>query len=258
MSTWQKLNIAFISALMVIFVVDVVGSGISFVYYSSLVLIYVGVCTYGSFVLSAEFFLPVLWRGETSSRKIAVTFDDGPIRGKTGQILDILAQHQVKAAFFCIGNRIRDNEDILSRIEQEGHMIGNHTFYHRRVFGFLSAAQITDELKATDREVERVIGRKPRFFRPPYGVSNPMVCRAVSLGSYRTIGWSIRSFDTIIKDPAKLLKRIVHLPVSGDIVLLHDYSESTIAMLPDLISYLKNHMFQIVRLDELLKEDAYR
>lgn len=258
MPAWQKLNIAFIAALMMIIVVDVAWADIPFMYYTSLVLVYAGICTYGSFVLSAEFFLPVLWRGDGSGRKIAITFDDGPIREKTEHILDILAQHQVKAAFFCIGSRIRGNEDILSRIGQDGHMIGNHTFYHRPAFGFLSTKQITDELNATDRAVERVIRQKPRFFRPPFGVSNPMVRRAAELGSYRTIGWSIRSFDTIIKDPAKLLKRIVQSPVSGDIVLLHDYSESTISMLPDLIAYLKRNNFQIVRLDELLKEKAYR
>ena len=258
MSAWEKLNIAFVSALMVIIVIDVAWADIPFMYYASLVLIYAGVCAYGSFVLSAELFLPVVCRGDSSGRKIAVTFDDGPISGKTEHILDILEQHQVKAAFFCIGNRIRGNEDILSRIERDGHMVGNHTFYHRPSFGFLSAKQITDELMATDTEVERVIGQKPRFFRPPFGVSNPMVRRAVGLGRYRTIGWSIRSFDTTIKDPAKLLKRIARSPVSGDIVLLHDYSESTITMLPDLIKYLRGHNFQIVRLDELLKEKAYR
>ncbi len=243
---------------MMIIVIHFARTEISFMYYAFIVVVYVGICAYGSFVLSAGFFLPVISRGDVSCKKIAVTFDDGPIRGKTEHILDILEQHQVKAAFFCIGNRIRGNEDILSRIELDGHMIGNHTFHHRPAFGLLSTKQVTDELKATDTEVERVIGQKPRFFRPPFGVSNPMVSRATRLGSYRTIGWSIRSFDTIIKDPIKLLKRIVQSPASGDIVLLHDYSESTITMLPDLIAYLKDHNFQIVRLDELLKENAYR
>lgn len=258
MSPWKKINIGFLLVLAMLASIHLAWVDVSMVYFVAIVLIYTGICVYGSFVLSAQVYLPVLWRGTSPGREIAVTFDDGPIRGKTERILDILEQYQVKAAFFCIGNRIRGNEDILSRIERDGHIIGNHTFHHQPQFGFLSSKRIADELNATDAEVARVIAHRPMFFRPPFGVSNPMVGRAATLGNYKTVGWSMRSFDTIIADPAKLLKRILRARAPGDIVLLHDYCESTITMLPALLERLKNDNFQVVRLDALLKESPYR
>jgi peptidoglycan-N-acetylglucosamine deacetylase len=257
MSASGKVNIAFVMALTGIGLLDGLGSEVPVVSYVFLVVLYIAISAYGSFVLSAEYFLPAFSRAQNNGRMIAITFDDGPIRGKTDQILDILDQHQVKATFFCIGKHIRGNEDILSRIDRDGHLIGNHTFHHKKTFGLLRSVRILEELKATDREVQRVTGKNPVFFRPPFGVSNPMVACAVRSGQYKTIGWSVRSFDTIIKDPERLLRRIAFSPVPGDIILLHDYSQSTITMLPRLIAFLKRHNFQMVRVDELLNEEAY-
>jgi peptidoglycan/xylan/chitin deacetylase (PgdA/CDA1 family) len=87
-----------------------------------------------------------------------------------------------------------------------------------------SGATIGKELDDTDHAIYKTIGAKPAFFRPPYGVTNPMVASAVERGGYKTIGWSIRSFDTVIKDSKVLMERITGSLKGGDVILLHDYS----------------------------------
>lgn len=225
--------------------------------YVAIGIAYLGVQAYGSSVLSAQFFLPVMFKGESNSKKIALTFDDGPIPGKTEQILQILETYDVPATFFCIGNRVTENPGLTRRIFDEGHLIGNHSFWHKATFDLQGAAAISKELSDTDETIRKVIGVKPKFFRPPYGVTNPMVAAAVRKGGYTTIGWSIRSFDTVIRDGTALFNRITGPLKSGDVILLHDYSDTTLQILPALLEHVKKVGLKIVRVDELLNEKAY-
>lgn len=210
----------------------------------------------GVFVLSLSFFVKVKSRGDYHDR-VALTFDDGPIAGKTDEVLRILKEHDVPAAFFCIGNRVDKHPEIVRRIDKEGHLIGNHSYWHGRLFDLKSAPMVTRELYDTDVAIFKVIGRKPRFFRPPYGVTNPMIARSVKRLNHSVAGWSVRSFDTIISDRDRLFKRITRSIKGGDVVLLHDYSAATIQILPDLISFIRERGLKIVRLDELLNEKPY-
>jgi peptidoglycan/xylan/chitin deacetylase (PgdA/CDA1 family) len=231
---------------------------IYFGWYLFLLLIYISICAIGSFILSAEIFLPVKTKGDNSGKKIAITFDDGPIIGQTDRILSILEKHKVRAAFFCIGSRIQNNEKLFMQIDKAEHLVGNHSFYHKNTFGFLHKKRVCEELSATDSIIEKLLTKRPRFFRPPFGVTNPMIAAAVVDGNYQTIGWSNRSFDTVIKDSNKLFRRVTAAIKSGDVILFHDYSDSTIEMLPAFIQYVQEKGFEIVRLDELLNEKAYR
>src|SRR5690606_7760950 len=124
------------------------------------------------------------------------------------KILDILARYNAKAVFFCIGKNIAANPSLAKRIIDEGHLIGNHSYYHAPLFSLQSATKIVNELRLTEKEIEKIIGHRSRWFRPPYGVLNPMVARAVNQCNYQSIGWSIRSFDTQEKDAEKLFKRV--------------------------------------------------
>ncbi len=257
MSPDKKLNAIFFILLAVLVAVDL-GFGISFWWYGLVVAIYLSVCVAGSFLLAAGFFLPVTSHGSRAINKVALTFDDGPIRGQTDRILAILKEHQVQATFFCIGARVDENPELVLKIINAGHVIGNHTYYHKRSFGFLSTKKVARELQDTDMQIAEILGRKPRFFRPPYGVTNPMIAKAIAKGSYITIGWSIRSFDTIIKNPARLFRRVTAQLSAGDIILFHDYSNSMIEILPDFIQYIKQKGFQIAPISELLNEEPYR
>ena len=225
--------------------------------YAIWIVAYLTVVTYGTVILSAQFFVPVKYKGKVSSGAIAITFDDGPIPGKTEKILEVLRFHKVQAAFFCIGNQVADNSTLTKQIHNDGHLIGNHSYWHKGTFDLQPAKKILDELIATDHAIHSAIGLKPTFFRPPYGVTNPMVASAIVKGGYKTIGWSIRSLDTISKDREALFGRVTKSLKSGDIVLFHDYCTITLEILPDFITHVHNHGLKIVRVDQLLNEKAY-
>ena len=110
-----------------------------------------------------------------------MTFDDGPLPGKTEQILRILREHQAPTAFFCIGNRMEKNPELVKQTHAEGHIIGNHSFSHSSTFDLLSTQKMSGELNAADVAVCDILGFKPRLFRPPYGVTNPNLARAIRI-----------------------------------------------------------------------------
>lgn len=230
---------------------------IPFWIYLILVVVYLLIQAYGSIVLSAQFFINVKSSGQRNSKQVALTFDDGPVPGQTDEILDILNRHKIHAAFFCIGNRVKENPALVNRIHSEGHVVGNHSYWHGKLFDLQTSKAISDELEETNKVIFETIGVKPQFFRPPYGVTNPMVASAIQNGGFTTIGWSVRSMDTVIKDSDKLFKKVSEAIKEGDILLFHDFSASTIQILPRLINHIQKSGLRIVRVDELLNEKAY-
>lgn len=225
--------------------------------YIIVILSYLIIHIAGSVILSMRFFLPVKYKGKPESNAIAITFDDGPVPGKTEKILEILNRHQVQATFFCIGHRIDDHPALVKRIYNEGHLLANHSYWHGKTFDLQASAKIEKELLDTDVAMKKAIGLTPRFFRPPYGVTNPMVASAVKQRGYETIGWSVRSFDTIIHDSGALMKRVTKSLKGGDMILFHDYCDVTIEILPALLDHIAKLGLKIVRADELLNEKAY-
>jgi peptidoglycan-N-acetylglucosamine deacetylase len=218
---------------------------------------YVGVIAWGACTIQSDFFMPVVCSADTKEKIVAITFDDGPQLKHTPQILDILKQQAVPAAFFCIGRNIPDNEELLQRIDEEGHVVGNHSYSHHFWFDMFGAKQMLAELKSVDDTVENVIGKRPRLFRPPYGVTNPNVRRAVQRGKYIPVGWNIRSLDTVAKQPEDVMKRITPLIKPGAVILLHDSMEVTLQALPALIAYIRKEGYRIERIDKLLNIPAY-
>src|SRR5687767_1988832 len=121
----RAVNIIFLLLILTVIFGDVFGDVPVWVYV--VILLSFGVIhALGSAILSMEFFVPVKFRGDRSERSVAITFDDGPIPGKTERILDILKSRQLTAAFFCIGNRVNAHPELAERIHSEGHLIGNH------------------------------------------------------------------------------------------------------------------------------------
>jgi peptidoglycan-N-acetylglucosamine deacetylase len=249
-------NRIFLLLLLGVMFSDVFGEVSAWIYVA-IGLLYSLIQGAGSVILSLQFFIPVRYSGDKAFNRIAITFDDGPVMGKTERILDILKSRNVSAAFFCIGNRVKTHPVILSRIHDEGHLVGNHSYWHGKTFDLQTSEKISEELKATDEVIVERIGKQPRFFRPPYGVTNPMVANAITRGNYTTVGWTLRSFDTITKDSAKLLERVTRTLKAGDIILFHDYCDSTIEILPALLDHIAQIGLKIVRVDELLNEKGY-
>src|SRR5450631_3359810 len=173
--------------------------------YGWLLLLYVSVLFCGSYFIRMGFFMKSICSAKTTEKIIALSFDDGPVAEKTTAILDILKDYQAEAAFFCTGKNMAENESILKRIPQDGHIIGNHSYSHDRFFDLFSSRRMLREMQGTSRVCKNVTGLSPRFFRPPYGVTNPNLKKSVLRGGFISIGWSVRSFDTIIKNDDRLI-----------------------------------------------------
>ena len=225
--------------------------------YPALVLPYLSVLFYGSYFIQSDFFLKSLCRGDNERKVISITFDDGPMKDFTPRLLDLLKRESIPAAFFLIGKNIKGNEPIVKRMMEEGHVIGNHSYSHTFWFSLNKSENMFNDMKKCDQEIVRVIGKQPRFFRPPYGVINPMVKGAIKKGNYDCIGWSIRTYDTTAKSAEQVLKKSLKNLSNGDIILFHDWGHFTIGILSDLLKEVRARGFEIVGLDELLKAKPY-
>jgi peptidoglycan/xylan/chitin deacetylase (PgdA/CDA1 family) len=211
----------------------------------------------GSINITWNFYFKSYYRANTEKHEIALTFDDGPHTCLTPAVLDILKVHEVKAAFFLIGRLAAESPAIVSRIDAEGHVLGNHSFSHHYFFDLFPARKMQDELKQTAEAIEEVTGRKIRWFRPPYGVTNPMLASAVRRSGYISIGWSLKSRDTVLTDSREVTDRILERVRPGDVLLFHDSRSVTPVVLKELIPALKKKGFTIVRPDRLLNLTAY-
>jgi peptidoglycan/xylan/chitin deacetylase (PgdA/CDA1 family) len=201
--------------------------------------------------------MKTICKGPLDSGAIAITFDDGPLPAYTPKLLDILKNEGVNAAFFCIGHRIGGNEALLERALAEGHIVGNHSFSHHFWFDLFGTKKMVEDLRRADSAIEGAVGKRPKFFRPPYGVINPNLKKAIDACGYHTIGWSIRSLDTVVGDKEKLMRRVTDQLMPGDIVLFHDHGKMTLEILPLFIQAAKAKGLRIVRLDELIKLEPY-
>jgi peptidoglycan-N-acetylglucosamine deacetylase len=217
--------------------------------------IYINLLVLGTIFIRWNYYV----RSYNSSRKkneVALTFDDGPGK-ETALILDILSKLNVPAAFFTIGKNAAANPEILLRWKNEGHLIGNHSYYHGFNFDWKSSSKMARELQDTNSVVEQITGLRPRLFRPPYGVTNPNLARAIGKTGMQSIGWNIRSFDTAAKDKKDLLDRILFQLQGGDIILLHDTMAITREILTELIVRVQQKGFTFARVDKMLDLEAY-
>ena len=211
----------------------------------------------GSFHISWNYHLHAIHRSANKiSRQVAITFDDGPDPTNTPKILDILKNHQATASFFCIGKRMQEHPEVLKRIQREGHTIGNHTYTHSRNMGFFGSQRISSELKRTNTVAQEILGKHLQWYRPAFGVTNPAIKKALEQTDLRAVGWSIRSYDTLPLSEAFLYKRITKRIQGGDIILLHDTGEKTVAVLERLLLFLQQNGWEAVSVDTLLKEET--
>lgn len=220
-------------------------------------LAYLGFLFYGSYNVRSNFYLKTVSSAKTTQKKMAISFDDGPVPGCTEKILEVLRHHEVKAAFFCIGKRIKGNEQLLKQVYDEGHIIGNHSYSHDLWFDLFSSQKMDGDLKMMSEAMHKAIGRKPRLFRPPYGVTNPNLKKAIQKNNFITVGWSVRSLDTMIKDGQKLLSKVTASLKPGAVVLFHDTSKATADILSAFITHCQQQGYEIVRLDKLLNLEPY-
>ena len=256
MLNFRNTNIFFILLLLVLIGVHI-KTGLPVYIYPLLFITYSLLVFYGCYYVGSNFFIKIVCSANTENKEIAISFDDGPAVNFTPEILHLLKQENIKAAFFCIGNRIAGNENIVKQIIAEGHIIGNHSFSHHFWFDMFSSKKMLDDLQQMDHEMEKLTGLQPKLFRPPYGVTNPNLKKAIIKGGYTPVGWSVRSMDTVIKDEKKLLHKISRSLKPGAIFLFHDTSKTTVNVLPAFIKEVKNKGYNIIPLDKLLLLKPY-
>lgn len=197
-------------------------------------------------------------RGDASSRKVALTFDDGPDPRYTPRCLEILAAHGVKGAFFLIGRKVRQYPGLAREIAACGHDVGNHTWSHRRHW-ILSPEKARVEVREGARAITEVLGAPPRLFRPPWGQMNLFTFLEAVRLEERCVFWSLPARDYRRGlSPGWIVTRVARRLRGGAIVLLHDSGGPEgapgvmVEALPGIIREAKRQGFQLVPVGEML------
>lgn len=185
--------------------------------------------------------------GVTETKLIALTFDDGPKRSTTTALLDGLSQRGVCATFFLIGRNVDGNEDLILRMDQEGHQIGIHSTNHKTLTG-LNQADFYEEVGALRLRLETLLGHNSLLLRPPYGIIDAGVKR---MAEAPIILWSIDPEDWSDEDTARQVSHIVSRAKDGDIILLHDIYPSSVETALQVVDSLLQEGFYFVTIDQL-------
>ena len=230
---------------------------ISIWWYAGIILATAGLLAYGSIDFRSGFFCKVLYSQTMADGTIALTFDDGPDKSVTTAVLEVLKEQNVKAAFFCVGQKAEENPDLVKKIDKEGHVIGSHSYSHHFFFDLFRSSKMLGELEKTEEILKKIINKKIKMFRPPYGVTNPPLARALRKMDYHIIGWSLRSKDTVISNEESLFERLTTRVKPGDIVLFHDTKSHIVEVLNKFINFAKEKGYRFERLDNLLGIEAY-
>lgn len=181
-------------------------------------------------------------------KKVALTFDDGPHPIYTEQILDGLQKRGVKASFFIVGAYAEQYPEIVRRIAEEGHTIGNHTYSHMQLTARNKEA-FADELRETSGVIEEITGKETIFVRPPYGVWDKKLEKELKMFP---VLWTIDPLDWCSTDADCVVGRVIEKIKGNDIILLHDEYESTKIATLEIVDRLQKRGYEFVTVDEIL------
>ena len=193
---------------------------------------------------------------DTSEKKLYLTFDAGFENGNTPAILDALKKHDVKATFFVVGTYIKDNPDLIKRIHEEGHLIGNHTYHHPDMSQISTKESFHKELKDVETEYKNVVGEEmTKFYRPPQGKFNETNLQMAKDLGYHTFFWSLAYVDWYENDqPSKeeAFQKLLGRIHPGAIVLLHSTSKTNADILDELLTKWEEMGYKFASLETLI------
>jgi len=155
------------------------------------------------------------------SRRLALTFDDGPNDPHTYRLLEVLERQGVKATFFMIGGFVRQRPEIARAVVDAGHVVGNHTMTHPNLI-FRNAGEVRRELEDCERAFDDAGVSHAPLFRPPHGGRTPAVLRTVRRMGFETVMWSVSGWDWNPHSPEKIVSLVHKQIAGGDVILLHD------------------------------------
>jgi len=196
-----------------------------------------------------DIFIPHSWlyvRRRGHAKTLYLTFDDGPDKAVTPGLLALLERFDVKATFFCIGEKIQKNQELAKEIINKGHTLANHSYYHRE-FHQLSVHEQMAEVLKTNGLIQSISdSSEVPLFRTPNGKWQLMLLKALVKQKIPLVLWSLDSLDYFYKEPEDIYQRFEqHPPVSGDIILFHDDSPLCIKALETLIPKWKKMGFEM-------------
>ena len=253
----RSMQVNILSAIIVLIIIT--GwyfEDISLAFLIPVVLVYFFITIVGSANIQTNYYFKSHCFGAINKREIALTFDDGPNPELTSKLLELLSSFDASATFFCTGKNAVAHPDLIQEISKQGHIVGNHTYGHSKVFDLFSSSQMNKEIEQTNTIINEIIGKSPMLFRPPYGVTNPMLRKALRRTNMTSIGWSLRSFDTVNKSD-DVISKLKLKTKSGDIVLFHDTIDQTVSIVEEYLIWLKENNYKVVSLTSLLKIPAY-
>ncbi|MBM0064536.1 polysaccharide deacetylase family protein [Alkalicoccobacillus gibsonii] len=209
-------------------------------------------------ILAKEYPETVFFSGGKQTKEIALTFDDGPDPRVTSDLLDVLKEEDVPATFFLLGARAKAYPELVRRTHNEGHLIGNHGYWHNPIIQ-LSDKQARFEIEQTQQVIEQIIGVKTSLYRPPFGLLNEQKVEVVKDLGYSIILWSVDTEDWKASPPDQIVETVLETVKPGAIILHHDGSNwdtdltGTVTAVKKEISELKKQGYTFVTVDDLLE-----
>lgn len=184
----------------------------------------------------------------TGEKKIAITFDDGPHPYYTEQLLDGLKERGVKATFFVTGEHAALHPDVIERMAEEGHLLGNHTYSHIQLRSD-NREQFKEELVLTNQVIKEITGEDTIYVRPPYGVWDKKLEKELTMFP---VLWTIDPLDWCSDDTGSIADKVIAKAKENDIILMHDYYQSSVEAALAVVDELKEQGYFFVTVEELL------
>ena len=193
--------------------------------------------------------------GDETEPVLYLTFDAGYENGCTAQILDVLKAHQVPAAFFLVGNYLERNPELVRRMVDEGHTVGNHTWSHPDMSRITDPAAFAQELKQVEDLYKEITEQElPKFYRPPQGIYSEENLRLARELGYKTVFWSLAYVDwnnDAQPTPEEAFSKLLPRTHNGAVVLLHSTSQTNAAILDELLTKWEEKGYRFAALEEL-------
>ena len=182
------------------------------------------------------------------SPQVALTFDDGPHQTCTPALLDGLKQRGVKATFFLMGENIAGKEELVQRMQADGHLIGNHSYRHIQMTKE-GAERACAEIEQTEQLIQSITGKRPEYLCPPYGAWNEQLECRVNLS---TVLWNVDSLDWKFQNTERIVRRVEKDVKDGDIILMHDIFPTSVEAALQIVDDLQAQGYEFVTVEELL------
>ncbi len=234
---------------------------------TGLIVIPVSFCAYGYFIPASPVFGKIYYRGDSTRKVVALTFDDGPNEPYTSQVLDVLDENGIKGTFFMTGYNVEKYPETAGRVVKEGHVLGNHSYRHDANHA-LSMEGCYD-MTLADERIFAVTGVHPALYRPPHGRKSPWELDYVNKNGLTAVNWSIATTELAGLTPEQMAADIVSKTRPGGIILLHDGyglehdtakadKSATAEMLPLIIKELRAQGYEFVTVSDLIDVAPYR